>query len=146
MTNVLFDPGREGFLLGEINWSATPTIKCSLVRAYTFSAAHKFVADATGAGAVLIATVALTGRSGGSGIANASSPVVYTAVAAQPGNASATSMLIFMSSAVGGGADVAASAQRLIGYIDSATNLPVIPNGGDISISWDTGSNKIFKL
>jgi hypothetical protein len=145
VTNVLFDPGREGFLLGEINWSATPTIKCTLTRAYTFSASHKFVSDATTAGAVLISTVALTGRSGGNGIANASN-ITFTAVAAQPGNVSATSLLIYMSSAIGGGADVATSAQRLIGYVDSATNLPVIPNGGDISIGWDTGTSKIFKL
>lgn len=145
MTNVLFDPGREGFLLGEINWSATPTIKCTLTRSYTFSAAHKFVSDTTTAGAVLISTITITGRSGGNGVANGSN-VTFLAVPTQAGNASATSLLIYMSSAVGGGADVATSAQRLIGYIDSATNLPVVPNGGDITIGWDTGSSKIFKL
>jgi hypothetical protein len=145
VTNALFDPGREGFLLGEINWSATPTIKCVLTRSYTFTASHKFVSDAVTAGAVLISTVAVTGRSGGNGIANGSN-ITFPAVPAQAGNASATSLIIFMSSAITGGADVATSAQRLIAYIDSATNLPVIPNGGDITIGWDTGSSKIFKL
>lgn len=142
MTNALFAPGREGFLLGEINWSATPTIKCSLVRSYTFSSAHKFVLDATGAGASLVSTVTLTGRSGGSGTANASNPT-FLAVAA---GAACTSMLIYQASAVSGGADVASSLQRLIGYIDNATNLPVTPNGGDISVGWDSGANKIFTL
>jgi hypothetical protein len=34
----------------------------------------------------------------------------------------------------------------LIAFIDAATNLPVTPNGGNINIAWDTGTNKIFKL
>jgi hypothetical protein len=34
----------------------------------------------------------------------------------------------------------------LIAYIDTATGLPVTPGGGDIDITWDNGSNKIFKL
>lgn len=145
MSNALFDPGREGFLLGEINWSATPTIKVVLIRSYTFSGAHKFITDVTGAGGILISTVALTGRSGASGIANGST-ITFTAVPTQAGNAAAPAVLIFMSSAIGGGADVAQSAQRLIAYIDSAVNLPVVPNGGDITVTWDTGANKIFKL
>lgn len=34
----------------------------------------------------------------------------------------------------------------LIALIDTATGLPVTPNGGDITIQWDSGANKIFKL
>jgi len=34
----------------------------------------------------------------------------------------------------------------LIAYIDTATGLAVTPNGGDITIAWDSGANKIFKL
>ena len=34
----------------------------------------------------------------------------------------------------------------LIAYFDSVTGLPVTPNGGDISITWDSGANKIFEL
>ena len=34
----------------------------------------------------------------------------------------------------------------LIAYIDTGTGLPVTPNGGDITIQWDGGANKIFKL
>lgn len=142
MANALFDPGREGFLLGEIDWD-TAVIKTSLVRSYTFSAAHKFVSDVTGAGGVLVATsAALASKTGTSGVADAAD-VTHTAVAA---GAAITSMIIFQSSAVGGGADVAASAQRLIGFIDTATGLPVTPNGGDIVVTWDNGANKIFKL
>ena len=34
----------------------------------------------------------------------------------------------------------------LIFYLDTATGLPVTPNSGDITVSWDNGANKIFKL
>ena len=44
MANALYDPGREGFLDGSIDWD-TATIKVAMVRGYTFSAAHKFVSD-----------------------------------------------------------------------------------------------------
>lgn len=142
MANAMFDPGREGFLAGEIDWD-TAVIKTALVRGYTFSAAHKFVSDATGAGATLVATsAALTSKTVASGVADAAD-VTFTAVAA---GAAITSILVFQSSAVTGGGDVAASAQRLIAFLDTATGLPVTPNGGDITIQWDAGANKIFKL
>ena len=142
MANALFDPGREGFLAGEIDWD-TAVIKVALVRSYTFSAAHKFVSDVTGAGGVLhVTSSALASKTVTNGVADAAD-VTYTAVTS---NASNHSILIFQSSAVTGGADVAATAQRVIAWIDTGTNLPIVPNGGDVTIAWDNGSNKIFKL
>ena len=142
MANALFDPGREGFLDGTIDWD-TAVIKSALVRGYTFSAAHKFVSDVTGASGVLAATsAAMTSKTVTSGVADAAD-VTWSAVAS---NASGHSIIIFQSSAVTGGADVAATAQRLIAWIDTGTNLPVTPNGGDITAAWDNGANKIFKL
>ena len=35
---------------------------------------------------------------------------------------------------------------HLIAFIDKAYSLPVIPNGGDIIVTWDNGTNKIFKV
>lgn len=43
-------------------------------------------------------------------------------------------------------ADLADTAQRLIVYIDTATGLPVTPGGGNITVAWDNGSNRIAKL
>lgn len=34
----------------------------------------------------------------------------------------------------------------LIAFIDTATGLPTTPNGGDITVAWDNGANRIFKL
>lgn len=142
MANTLFDPGREGFLDGSIDWD-TAVIKVALVRGYTFASTHKFVSDVTGAGGTLVATsAALSSVTKTNGVAGAAN-VTFSAVAT---GSACPGLLIFQSSAVTGGADVAASAQRVIGYIDTATGLPVTPNGGDIIISWDTGANKIFKL
>lgn len=142
MANALFNPGREGFLAGEIDWD-TAVIKIALVRSYTFAASHKFVSDVTGAGGVLhVTSAALASKTVTGGTADAAD-VTFTAVAA---NASGHSILVFQSSAVTGGSDLAATAQRLIAWIDTGTNLPIVPNGGDVSIAWDNGADKIFTL
>lgn len=142
MASALFGPGREGFLDGTIDWD-TAVIKVALVRAYTFNSTHKFVSDVTGASGVLhVTSAALASKTVTNGTADAAD-VTYTAVTT---NATNHYLLVFQSSAVGGGADVAASAQRLIAYIDTGTNIPVQPNGGDITVTWDNGSNKIFTL
>jgi hypothetical protein len=116
-----------------------------LVRGYTFSASHKFVSDLTTAGATIVSTsAALTSKTATSGVFNAANLTpTFAAVAA---GAACPAMIIIQSSAVTGGADVAATSQRVIAYIDTATGLPVTPNGGDINSSWDTGANKIYKL
>jgi hypothetical protein len=142
VASSLFDPGREGFLNGEIDWD-TAVIKCALVRGYTYDAAHKFVSDVTGAGGTLVATsAALASKTVTNGVADAAD-VTFSSVAA---GAAIPAIVVFQSSAVTGGADVAAPAQRLIAYIDTATGLPVTPNGQNISVAWDNGSNRILKL
>jgi hypothetical protein len=141
MADALFNPGREGFLAGEIDWN-NATIKVSLVRGYTFQASHKFVSDITGSGGALVATATLTNPTVISGVADADD-VVFTAV---PTGTACNCLIIYQSSAVSGGADVADTAKRLIGYIDQASGLPVTPNGGNINVTWDNGANKIFNL
>lgn len=142
MANALFGPGREGFLDGTIDYD-TAVIKVSPIRAYTFSSAHKFVSDVTTAGGVLHGTAATLGsKTVTNGTADAAD-VTFTALAA---NATSHYLLVYQASAVTGGADVAASAQRVICYIDTGTNVPFVPNGGDVGVSWDNGANKIFTL
>ena len=143
MANALYDPGREGFLDGSIDWD-TATIKVAMVRGYTFSAAHKFVSDVTGAGGTLHATSsALASKTVTSGVADAAD-IVLSGVTA---NATAHVLIVFQASAVTGGADVAATAQRLIAYLDTGTQLPVTPAvAGDYTVTWDSGTNRIFKL
>src|SRR5690348_10727858 len=115
----------------------------ALVRGYTFNAAHKFVSDVTGAGGTLVSTSpALTSKTGTSGVANCAA-VVFSSV---PTGAAIPALIVFQSSAVTGGADVAATQQRLIAHIDTATGLPVTPNGQNITYTPDAGANRLFKL
>lgn len=142
MANAVYNPAKEGFLDGTIDLD-TAVIKAVLVRSYTYAASHKFVSDVTTAGGVLAGTPQTLGtKSVTNGVFDAAD-VTFTAVAA---NASGHSVLIYQASAVTGGADVAATAQRVIGYYDTGTLLPVTPNGGDITVAWDNGANKIFAL
>lgn len=142
MSSQLYDSGREGFLMGEISWG-TGVIKKALVRGYSFSASHRFVSDVTNAGGTLVATSgALTSKTGTAGVADAAD-VTYPAV---PTGAAIPAAIYFQSSAVTGGADVATTAQRLICYVDTATGLPVTPNGQAITWAHDNGANRIFKL
>lgn len=133
MANTVYNPAREGHLGGEIDFD-TAVIKCALVRGYTVAASHKFVSDVTGAGGTLAATsAALTSKTITNGTADAAD-VTFTAVAS---NASGHGVLVFQSSAVGGGADVAATAQRVLCWLDTGTNLPITPNGGDVTVAWN---------
>lgn len=142
MANALFNTAREGFLLGEIDWDLA-TIKVALVRGYTFDTTDKFMSDITGSGAIVHATSAALGsKTGTSGTADASD-ITFSSVAS---NASGHVLIVFQSSAVSGGGDVAASAQRVIAHLDTGTLLPITPNGGDIIVAWDNNSNKIFTL
>jgi hypothetical protein len=35
---------------------------------------------------------------------------------------------------------------RLLLFVDTATGLPVLPNGGNINVAWDNGVNKVAAL
>ena len=135
MANALYDKGREGFLDGSIDWD-TDTIKVVLVDTadYTVNlSTHDNLDDVAGAARVATSS-ALTSKTVTAGVADAAD-VTLVAVTGDPSEA----LILYKDTGV-------ESTSRLIAYIDSATNLPVTPNGGDIVIAWDSGSNKIFKL
>lgn len=141
MTNAAFTPFCEGILDGSIDLD-TAVLKAAFVRGYTFSAAHKFVSDVTGGGGTFNGTpVALTSVSVTGGVLDAADSAITTTA-----NATNHGILIYQASAVTGGADVAASAQRLICYLDTGTGLPIQPGTGSTPITWDNGANKILKV
>lgn len=134
MANVLYDPGREGFLDGSIDWD-TGDIRVMLVlSSYAFSAAHKFVSDL---GAVDNGrSAALGSKTVTNGVADAAdTSLVATAATASK------ALVIFQHT----GTD---STARLIAYIDTPTSgLPFTPSAGQtVNIAWDNGANRIFKL
>jgi hypothetical protein len=133
MANALFDPGREGFLDGSIDWD-TDTIETLLVRAYTFAAADKFETALTGTGTI-VSRVTLGSITKTNGIADAADAIWPTVTAG-----AAIPAIVILSN------KGSAATNRLIAYIDTATGLPVTPNGANITAVWDNGANKIFKL
>lgn len=134
--SFLYDKGREGFLDGSIDWD-TDDIRAILIDtgAYTaVQATDDFLADIAG-GARIAVSGALGSKTATAGVADASD-VTFSAVS----GASVEAIVLYKHT----GSDATA---RLIAYIDSATSgLPVTPNGGDITIQWDNGANRIFKL
>ncbi len=137
MANALYDSARQAFLDADIDWSAD-TIKVALVSGYTpNTASHDHLDDVTGGGGGTIAATssALSSKTSTGGVADATD-ITFTAVAAGP---SCAHLVIYKDTG-------SAATSPLIAVIDSATNLPVTPNGGDINVAWDSGSNKIFRI
>ncbi len=135
MANALYDKARQRFLEGSFNWN-TDTIKALLVDtgAYTVNlSTHEFHSDISGS-AIIATSGAFTGKATTGGAADAND-VTFTAVS----GASIEAIVIYKDTGVSG-------TSPLIAYIDTATGLPITPNGGDIIVTWDNGSNKIFKL
>lgn len=142
MANAVFPKAKEGFLDGSIDLD-TATIKVALVRGYTYSSSHSTVSDVTGAGATVHATSSgLASKTVTNGVFDAAD-ITFTTPAT---NSNDHSLLVFQSSASTGGSDVASSSQRLIAWIDTGTGIPIKPAGGDITVVWDNGANKIFSL
>lgn len=141
MANAYYTPAAEGFIAGEIDLD-TAVVKAAFVRSYTFSAAHKFVSDVTTAGGVLNGTTAaLTTKTVTGGVFDADDTTAATTASAVNHG-----ILLFQASAVTGGADVAATAQRVIAYYDTGTGLPIQPGTGATPITWDNGTNRILKV
>lgn len=135
MANAMYAKGLEGFLDGSIDWD-THTIKAVLIDAadYTVNlATHDNLDDIPG-GARVATSSALSGKTVTDGVADASD-VTLSSVTGDPSEA----VVLYKDTGT-------ESTSRLICYLDTATGLPVTPNGGDIVLTWDNGANKIFKL
>ena len=135
MANTLYDFARQRFLEAQINW-LNDTIKVVLVDsgAYTVQPSiHQYLSDIP-TSARIAGPVTLTGKSTANGAADAND-CTFTAVS---GN-SIEAIVIYKDSG-------SEATSPLIAYIDTATGLPITPNGGDIIVTWDNGTNKIFKV
>lgn len=137
MANALYDKGRQAFLDADIDWSAD-NIKAALVRSSTYTpnlATDDFLADVTAGGAVVATSGNFASKTSTDGVADAAD-ITFTTVAA---GAAIQYLVIYKDTGSG-------ATSPLIALIDTATGLPVTPNGGDITVQWDNGANKIFKL
>lgn len=136
MANGLYDAARASFLTGGIA-IATDSIKAILVDtgAYTVDlATHDFLNDVPTA-ARIATSAALGTKTTTAGVFDAAD-VTFSSVS----GTSVEAIILYDDT------PATEATKNLICYIDTATGLPVTPNGGDITVQWDSGANKIFKL
>jgi hypothetical protein len=135
MANAMYTLGRQKFLEGAIAW-LTDSIKAVLVDSgqYTLDlATHQWLSDIP-AGARIATSGNLANKTSTGGVADADDVTFSSVTGVQ-------SEYIILYKDTG-----TAGSSALIACIDTATGLPVTPNGGDITVAWDNGANKIFKL
>ena len=135
MANTLYDYCRQRFVESQINWM-TDTVKVILVStsAYTpQTAVHQYLADIP-VSARIAGPVTLTAKATMGGAADAAD-CTFTSVSGATINA----IVIYKDTGT-------EATSPLIAYIDTATGLPITPNGGDIIVTWDNRVNKIFRV
>lgn len=135
MANALYDKGREGFLDGSIDWD-TNDIRLILIDEADDTidlSVDDNLDDRAGA-----SRVATSGAFASKTVTNGVADAADVTLSAVTGDQS-ESIDIYKHTGT-------ESTSRLICNIDTATGLPVTPNGGDITIQFDSGANKIFKL
>lgn len=95
---------------------------------YTPSLSGDQYYNAISGGAIIAAAVALTSRTGAAGTLSADN-VLFTSVS----GSAASYIPLFVDSGT-------SSTSPLLGLIDTASGLPVTPNGGDITVAWSGGA------
>jgi len=122
------------FLSAQLDWLSDPIYAILIdTNCYTLSLAHTSLADVD-ASAFVVSSPIMTGRTCPNGVADAAN-LVFPATS---GSIIQACLIV-----LDGGT---ALQSKLIAYIDTATGMPVGPNGGDITVQWDNATNKIFKL
>ena len=137
MANSLYTKAREKLLKGEIAWLAD-TIRAVLVDLDDYAADlanDEFLIDVA---AIARATNGISppfaNKTADNGVADADD-VTLNAVSGDQSEA----ILIYKDTG-----DEATS--PLIAFIDTAAGLPVTPSGGDVTVAWDNGPDRIFRI
>ena len=101
---------------------------------YTFNSAHEDRADVPNS--AVVATANLASKTITSGVFDAAD-ATFTSVS----GANCEALILYHTDIQGGN-----TTSRLIAYVDSASGLPIFPNGGDITVRFSSGASKIFAL
>lgn len=133
MANAIYPKYKEAVLQSSANSSLTGTVKVALVDTdvYTYSASHEFLSSLSG----VIGTAQTIGatKSYTNGVFDGGD-VTFPSVT---GN-NAEALVLYIDTGDSG-------TSRLVAFLDTGvTGLPVLPNGGDITVTW-SGSG-IFAL
>jgi len=135
MANAAYNPFKQQLLSGGIDLTAN-TVKALLVTStYVFSASHEFVSDLAG---ILTngRSPALASKTVTNGVFDADNTTLPSVNSGQ----TAAAIVVYVDT----GSD---ATSRLLAFFDTnVTGLPFSTTGGDITITWDDGANKIFAL
>lgn len=136
MANLLYPLGKKAFLDGDIDLLSDDIKAALLTSSYSYSAAHQYRSD-LGAN-ILTDGVSpnLSTKSTTAGVFDADNTTLPTVTGSQ----TAAKLVLFKDTGN-------AATSPLIAYWDTGvTGFPFPTTGGDITITWSDGSNKIFAL
>jgi hypothetical protein len=140
MANFIYDKARQKFLNGEISW-ASDTIKVALVNSGYISNQNSHtslndIKNSSGVSSIIGISNQLNGKTSIDGVASANS---ITLEGIESGH-SIKSLIIFRENQN--------QTTDLIAFIDTASGIDggLMTTGNNITISWSSDSNKIFKL
>ena len=134
MANALYAKGKEKILSGSINFSSD-TIKAALLSS-SYTANLSTDEFWSGISANLLNTAQTLGSKSVTGGVFDAADVTFTAVTS---GSTVKAVVIWKDTGT-------PSTSPLLVYIDTITGFPLATNGGDITITWDNGSYKIFSL
>ena len=135
MANGLYGKARQAFLSGDIDW-LVDDIRAILIDVADYTVAinvDQYLSSIPAAARVAV-SASFTNKTATLGVADADDVTFSTATGDQ-----SEALVIYKHTGTDG-------TSPLIAYLDTATGLPVLPNGGDIVVTWSATSNKIFKL
>jgi hypothetical protein len=125
VANAWYPKHKEALLQASANSALTGTLRVALVDTgtYTYSAAHEFLSSLSG----VVGTAQVIGsKTYVNGLLDGAD-VTFTAVT----GATVEALVLYIDTGVAG-------TSRLVAYIDTGvTGLPVTPNGGDITVTWN---------
>lgn len=139
MANTVYPAAKAAFLSGAVDL-ATATVKVRLTAGYTYNAAHDFLNDVGGDD--YHDSPALSGKTVAGGVFDADDVVLPAVPNAQDGFGDPIDWdgaVLYVDTGT-------PSTSRLIAFLDSATGLPFMGDGSDVTIEWDAGAAKIFAL
>ena len=133
MASAVYPSLKSLLLTAGIDLESDATIKAVLLDTgtYTYSGAHDFYNDVTGQVGTPVALASKTIATPNPGTYDAADTTL-TSVS----GASVEAILIFKDTGT-------AATSDLVAYFDGVS---VTPNGGNITIQWDSGTNRIFAL
>ncbi|MGC7376601.1 hypothetical protein [Mycobacteroides abscessus] len=132
MVNALYDKAKESLLLGDIDWEVDNFKVCGVDATYIPNiSTHQYLSDITG---VVATSSNLSGKSWTAGVADAADVTFPTVT-----GATIVRWIIYQDTGTSG-------TSRLVAMYDTASGLPVIPDGTNITVTWDNGASRIFRI